>query len=188
MCREISEIASKRADQLVYKFFSHLRGEIFRVSRNVNYTEISWRRSVFHYNFPVDGWSPSVKKMLRYISKLLYVISRAFRLIILLFVYITTRKRFVIFTCRYFKLSWNTNVLSQSNCRNFSCSSRIIIIIIIIIIILKTGVPKKQIAVLLFSWSILHEKAGSSTDCSYFSGSSFSTSWFSGAKFSGSYR
>ena len=41
----------------------------------------------------------------------------------LLFVYTTTRKRFVIFTCRYFKLSWNTIALSQSNCRNFSCSS-----------------------------------------------------------------
>ena len=40
----------------------------------------------------------------------------------LLFVYTTTRKRFVIFTCRYFKLSWNTTALSQSNCRNFSCS------------------------------------------------------------------
>ena len=41
----------------------------------------------------------------------------------LLFVYTTTRKRFVIFTCRYFKLSWNTTALSQSNCRNLSCSS-----------------------------------------------------------------
>ena len=41
----------------------------------------------------------------------------------LLFVYTTTRKRFVIFTCRYFKLSWNTTALSQSNCSNFSCSS-----------------------------------------------------------------
>ena len=41
--------------------------------------------------------------------------------IILLFVYNTTHKRFVIFTCRYFKLSWNTTALSQSNCRNFSC-------------------------------------------------------------------
>ena len=40
----------------------------------------------------------------------------------LLFVYTTTRKRFVIFTCRYFKLSSNTTALSQSNCRNFSCS------------------------------------------------------------------
>ena len=29
----------------------------------------------------------------------------------------------VIFTCRYFKISWNTTALSQSNCRNFSCSS-----------------------------------------------------------------
>ena len=28
-----------------------------------------------------------------------------------------------IFTCRYFKLSWNTTALNQSNCRNFSCSS-----------------------------------------------------------------
>ena len=41
----------------------------------------------------------------------------------LLFFYTTTRKGFVIFTCRYFKLSWNTTALSQSNCRNFSCSS-----------------------------------------------------------------
>ena len=80
------------------------------------------------------------------ISKLLYVISRAVRRvkfdnwnitsgiyakyhvqIMLLFVYTTTRKRFVIFTCRYFKLSWNTTALSQSNCRNFSCSSIIVI-------------------------------------------------------------
>ena len=38
-------------------------------------------------------------------------------------VYTTFRKRFVIFTCRYFKLSWNTTALSQLNCRNFSCSS-----------------------------------------------------------------
>ena len=43
--------------------------------------------------------------------------------IMLLFVYSTTRKRFVLFTCRYFKLSWNTTALSQSNWRNFSCSS-----------------------------------------------------------------
>ena len=41
----------------------------------------------------------------------------------LLFVYTTTRKRFVIFTCRYFKLSWNTTTLNQSNCWNFPCSS-----------------------------------------------------------------
>ena len=42
--------------------------------------------------------------------------------IMLLFVYTTTHKGFVIFTCRYFKLSWNTTALSQSNCRNFPCS------------------------------------------------------------------
>ena len=43
--------------------------------------------------------------------------------IMLLFVYTTTHKGFVIFKCRYFKLSWTTTALSQSNCRNFSCSS-----------------------------------------------------------------
>ena len=43
--------------------------------------------------------------------------------IMLLFVYTTTHKRFVIFTCRYFKLSGNTTALSQSNCRIFSWSS-----------------------------------------------------------------
>ena len=48
--------------------------------------------------------------------------------IMLLFVYTTTPKRFVIFTCRYFKLSWDTTALSQSNCRNFSSSSIIIFI------------------------------------------------------------
>ena len=72
------------------------------------------------------------------ISKLLYVIREICRQfwnitsgiyakyhvqIMLLFVYTTTLKRFVIFTCRYFKLSWNTTALSQSNCRNFSCTS-----------------------------------------------------------------
>ena len=32
-------------------------------------------------------------------------------------------QRFVIFTWRYFKLSWNFSFLSQTKCRNFSCSS-----------------------------------------------------------------
>ena len=40
--------------------------------------------------------------------------------ILLLFVYTTTHKSFVIFTCRYFKLTWNTTAQSQSN---FLCSS-----------------------------------------------------------------
>ena len=65
------------------------------------------------------------------ISKLLYVIwnimsgifAKYHVQIMLLFVYTTTRKRFVIFTCRYFKLCWITTALSQSNCRSFSCSS-----------------------------------------------------------------
>ena len=74
------------------------------------------------------------------ISKLFYVISGAIRRvkfetilkyhaqILLLFVYTTTRKRFVIFTCRYFKLSWNTTALSQSVCRNFSCINSVILL------------------------------------------------------------
>ena len=72
------------------------------------------------------------------ISKLLYVISRAVRrvkcdtilkyhewyLCMLLFVYTTTHAQMVCnFHMRFFKLSWNITALSQSNCRNFSCSS-----------------------------------------------------------------
>ena len=49
------------------------------------------------------------------------------------FVYTTRCKRFVLFTCRYFKLSWNTTILTQSNCRKFSCSSITTKITIIII-------------------------------------------------------
>ena len=50
--------------------------------------------------------------------------------IMLLFFYTTTRTRFVIFTCRYFKLSWNNTALSQSNCRNFSCSGTMLILMV----------------------------------------------------------
>ena len=45
--------------------------------------------------------------------------------IILLFVYTTARKGFVMFTCGNFKLSWNTTGISQSNWRNFSCSIKL---------------------------------------------------------------
>ena len=55
--------------------------------------------------------------------------------IMLLFVYTTNRKRFVIFTCSYFKLSWNTTALNQSNCRNFSCSSIIQVIAWFVVIL-----------------------------------------------------
>ena len=78
------------------------------------------------------------------ISKLLYIISRAVRRVkfetilkchewylrqishtnhAIICLYCYPPKRLVIFTCRYFKLSWDTTALSQSNCRNFSCSS-----------------------------------------------------------------
>ena len=38
----------------------------------------------------------------------------------------------VIFTCRYFKLGWNTSALSQSNCRNFPGTGSSIIIYVIL--------------------------------------------------------
>ena len=67
----------------------------------------------------------------------------------LLFVYTTTHKRFVIFTCRYFKLSRNTTALSQSNCRNLSGSSIIIIISVIYYqkyVILTCNIHRSRIA------------------------------------------
>ena len=70
----------------------------------------------------------------------------------LLFAY--THKRFVIFTCWYFKLSWNTTALSQSNCRNFSCTSIRLLIIIIIIIIIITFIYTAQIQ--LYSFQMRH--------------------------------
>ena len=64
------------------------------------------------------------------ISKLLYVLRQFWNItsgiyakyhvqIMLLFVYTTTRKRFVIFTCRYFKLSWNTTALKPIKLQKF---------------------------------------------------------------------
>ena len=66
------------------------------------------------------------------ISKLLYVISRAVRRVkfetILCQISLTNHAIICLYYypqtfCRYYKLSWNTTSLSQSNCRNFSCSS-----------------------------------------------------------------
>ena len=58
--------------------------------------------------------------ILKYHEWYLCQISRTNHAIICLYYY---PQRFEIFTCRYFKLSWNSTALSQSNCRNFSCSS-----------------------------------------------------------------
>ena len=102
------------------------------------YIYIAWFVAIFGINTTSD------------ISKLLYVISWAVRALgewnlkkfsgvvfmpnitykscYYLFV-LSTNKRFVIFTRRYFKLSWNTTALSQSNRRNFSCSSISILVI-----------------------------------------------------------
>ena len=57
--------------------------------------------------------------ILKYHEWYLCQISRTNHAIICLYYY---PQKVVIFTCRYFKLSWNITALSQSNCRNFSCS------------------------------------------------------------------
>ena len=83
--------------------------------------------------------------------------------IMLLFVYTTTCKRFVIFTCRYFKLSWNSTALSQSNCRNFSCTGisnnlmQIIILLLFLLTMELLSTPQlfAYESVLLFSESFL---------------------------------
>ena len=87
--------------------------------------------------------------------------------VMLLFVYTTTRRRFVIFTCRYFKLSWNTTALSQSNCRNFSCSS------IKIDIQLQRKMNRKNMKLLLTGQKCEADKGGTKTDLPF----SFHSLW-----------
>ena len=60
--------------------------------------------------------------VLKYHSRYLHVrhVSRTNPAFICLYYY---PQRFVILTCRYFKSSWKTTALSQSNSKNFSCSS-----------------------------------------------------------------
>ena len=58
--------------------------------------------------------------ILKYHKWYLCQMSRTNHAIICLYYY---PQKVVIFTCKYFKLSWNTTALSQSNCRFFSCSS-----------------------------------------------------------------
>ena len=58
--------------------------------------------------------------ILKYHTRYLCQVTRTIHAIICLYCY---TQRFVILTCRFFKLSWNITVLSQSNFRNVSCSS-----------------------------------------------------------------
>ena len=60
------------------------------------------------------------ESILKYHEWYLCQISRTNHAIICLYYYYP--QKVVIFTCRYFKLSWNITALSQSNCRKFSCS------------------------------------------------------------------
>ena len=53
------------------------------------------------------------------ISRVVFMPNIKYKSCYYLFTLSTTRKGFEIFTCRYFKLSWNTTALSQSNYINF---------------------------------------------------------------------
>ena len=83
---------------------------------------------------------------LKYHEWYLCQISRTSHAIICLYYY---PQKFVIFTCRYFKLSGNTTALSQSNCRNLSGSSIIIIISVIYYqkyVILTCNIHRSRVA------------------------------------------
>ena len=65
------------------------------------------------------------KRILKYHEWYLCQISHTNHAIIYLYYYRYLQKacNFHMYSCRYFKSSWNTTALSQSNCRNFSCST-----------------------------------------------------------------
>ena len=84
---------------------------------------IAWLLMIFGINTTSDIFKIVIRNLRQFWNITSGIYAKYHVQIMLLFVYITTRKRFVIFTCRYFKLSWNTTALSQSNCSNFSCSS-----------------------------------------------------------------
>ena len=84
-----------------------------------------WHKYPSHISKLLNIISRAVRRVkfetiLKYHKWYLCQISRTNHAIICLYYY---PQKVVIFTCRYFKLSWNTTALSQSNCRNFSCSS-----------------------------------------------------------------
>ena len=101
---------SRRLQMFVYRPFRFSLSPFSALPKACSQTIISQavRASAIWHNFEISLTSGIYSK---------YHIQ-----IMLLFAYTTSGKGFVIFTCWYFKLSWNTTALSQSNCRNFSCS------------------------------------------------------------------
>ena len=110
----------------------------------------------WYFNFVICKF----ETILKYHEWYLCQISRTNHAIICLYYY---QQTFVIFTCRHFKLSWNSTALSQSNCRNFSCtgiSNNLMQIIILLLFLLRMellGTPQlfAYESVLLFSESFL---------------------------------
>ena len=79
-----------------------------------------WERSVRQesYDFCVSPSLLSFSHFMPELSRVVFMPNITYKSCCYLF--ILQPKKAVIFTCRYFNLSWNTTALSQSNCRNFS--------------------------------------------------------------------
>ena len=84
-------------------------------------------------------------------SRVMFMPNITYKSCYVLVVDTTTHKRFVIFTCRYFRLSWNTTVWRQLNIRNLSCSSIIVVIVMIIMISINNSMIFSDI------WHNYHE-------------------------------
>ena len=97
---------------ILYRQFSICIGNSM-ISRDIWHKFHEWYFKIVRHNLKFET-------ILKYHEWYLCQISHTNHAIICLYYY---PQKVVIFTCRYFKLSWNTTVLSQSNCRNFSCSS-----------------------------------------------------------------
>ena len=79
-----------------------------------------WERSVRQesYDFCVSPSSLSFSHFMPEVSQMVFMPNIRYKSCYYLLILLP--KKAVIFTCRYFNLSWNTTALSQSNCRNFS--------------------------------------------------------------------
>ena len=106
--------------------FSHVKILCFRAKAELVFHRCLYNKAWFVVIFAINTTSDISKLLWIWdsfeISRIRYLCQISLQ-IMLFFVYSTTLKRLVIFTRRYFKLSWNTTVLSQSSCRNFSCNS-----------------------------------------------------------------
>ena len=110
------------ATQVFWKRYNVLNEFMFQ--SHMRFCRMQWLPTRFYGSLSVYSRPLPSEKIAPFAAQLKIAFRR------FLFVYTTTRKRFVIFTCRYFKLSWNTTGLNQPDCRNFSCSCIITVILV----------------------------------------------------------